>query len=305
MQRREPDVAGWILWLGVGLWVIPALFLIAVQIRLPFQLNLNEGWNAYHATFVRNGSVLYPKEIDWWVSNYPPVSFWLSAALAPLAGSSNLAGRIANVGGVALLSLAVGWMLSHRLGRSWGYLGGAFSFFYFAFVLSGYVAVNDPQMTGLGLVFLGFCFSCLAPHTGRNVFAGAALMAAGCGVKHNLVTVLLVAGLHLWLTDRRRAFTWSWQVAALGFLGLGFCHLLYGQAFWGNLISKRGYSFDSMKQLVRVLLQTAAVPLGLALVYCLRCPLPLRKDYLIPGMLIGGLAGTAFAGGKCCSECLL
>ena len=62
--------------IAVALLVVPAE---ALFVHVP--RNYNEGWNALHALRLRSGGPLYPPLSDAVFINYPPLSFYLVAAL--------------------------------------------------------------------------------------------------------------------------------------------------------------------------------------------------------------------------------
>src|SRR3569833_2262544 len=74
--------------IAVALLVAPAEALFTHIPR-----NYNEGWNAFHALRLRSGGPLYPPISEATFINYPPLSFYLVAALHPLFGDDIFAGR--------------------------------------------------------------------------------------------------------------------------------------------------------------------------------------------------------------------
>ncbi len=80
---------------GLTLAVVLALALRnALAIGVPAPLDPNEGWNAAHALRLLAGGPLYPPRESLMVNNYPPLSFYLVAALTTVAGDAVVAGRI-------------------------------------------------------------------------------------------------------------------------------------------------------------------------------------------------------------------
>src|SRR6266545_158591 len=65
------------------------------------EINYNEGWNSYYATYASLGKALYASESHYIGLNYPPLSFHLVGLVGKLLGDVTRAGRW-----ISLLSLA-------------------------------------------------------------------------------------------------------------------------------------------------------------------------------------------------------
>lgn len=297
MRSEQSSPHSWAVWCASLLLILLALPPLWLNLTAVYQANANEGWNAYHAAWVRSGHVLFPADTSYTISNYPPLSFWLNAMLSWVTGNFNTAGRVLNLVGLCLFCSAGGLILRDRYGRDWGLLTAATIFFFFCHVFSGYMGVNDPQMFGLGLGVLGLYCSTADGMAGWRTWLGPVLMVMGFGVKHNTMTLLLTVFIYLWLNDRKQAWTWSWRALLCGVLFLGLCHALYGMPFWENLFAKRGYALDSAKEVLKSFLGKCAVTLGLSAVSLLLWPEKLWKDYLGIGLVLCGAIGLAFSGG--------
>ncbi|HVY52538.1 MAG TPA: hypothetical protein VHA07_13380, partial [Devosia sp.] len=88
--------------------------LLAATLRLPLEamfvrypLNYNEGWNAIHTLRLRSGGPLYPAVSEGTFINYPPLSFYVVAALHPLFGDDIFAGRAVALAAELAVSLNV------------------------------------------------------------------------------------------------------------------------------------------------------------------------------------------------------
>src|SRR6516164_7126624 len=75
--------------------IMAAVFLAWPVWRLGFflEVNRNEPWAAWFADAILNGTPLYPSEKELIVNNYPPLSYYLTAALSRLTGDTIIAGR--------------------------------------------------------------------------------------------------------------------------------------------------------------------------------------------------------------------
>jgi hypothetical protein len=222
----------------LALIVLPLLArnMLAIGVQAP--LDPNEGWNAAHALAVLAGHALYPptdsSSGSLMVNNYPPLSFYLAAALARLTGDAVIAGRIlsllaflATCGGIALVLRQMVCGAAARL----------FAVLFFAAVLliaSDYVAMDDPQLLGHALQ-LG---ALLLLVRGQSL-AAALVFAASLFFKHNLLALPLTAA--IWLLQQDRRAGWRFilcGIAALTF-GLILFRLVYGTSLLAQLASPR------------------------------------------------------------------
>src|SRR3954471_15376291 len=132
---------------AIALTILPAEALFA---RIP--INYNEGWNAFHTLRLRTGGPLYPPLSASTFINYPPLSFYVVAALHPLIGDDIFAGRLLAL--ISELVVALNIALAARaLNVSWMLSGiAALSFIAFVAVFyPDYVAMDDPQWLGHAL----------------------------------------------------------------------------------------------------------------------------------------------------------
>ena len=232
--------------------------------RLVFQINYNEGWNSYFTARVLQGLPLYPARATQLVNNYPPLSFFLVAAVSALSGDVLAAGRA-----VAWCSLfgcaALIMLLVRRMGESWA--GAGFGAVFFLALMATrydlYVGMFDPQLPGQMLMLSGLLVLVSRPGRGAAV-AAALLMVAGGFVKHSLIA--LPAAVTLWLawTDRRRLVPWLLAGATGAVGGLLACRMAFGPEFVAGLLLPRDASpAEGLRKMVRWLLPIE-VPLALA-----------------------------------------
>lgn len=214
--------------LAVGLAVLPAEALFA---RIP--INYNEGWNAFHTLRLRQGGPLYPPLSEAVFINYPPLSFYVTAALYPVVGDDIFAGRLVAL--VAELAVTLNIALAARaLGVRWllcGIAGCAF-FAFVAICYSDYVAMDDPQWLGHALQTVGLVVLLRRNRLDWGTLAIVALLfGLGGLVKQNLVALPLAVTVWLALEDRRALLRWLVCGIALAALALAACVGLYGQGF--------------------------------------------------------------------------
>ena len=214
--------------------------ILAIPVLAP--LDPNEGWNAAHALSLLAKSALYPPPGSLMVNNYPPLSFYLVAALTKLTGDAVIAGRVLSL--ASFLCVCAGIAL---IGRKMG--GGAraslcATVFFAVLLLAGsdYVAMADPQLLGHAVQLAGL----LLLMRGR-ILTAATVFAVSLFVKHNLLALPLAATAWLWWRDRRSAqhFVLS-GAAALG-LGLILFSFAYGTSLLAALSSPRLVSWANVR----------------------------------------------------------
>jgi len=227
--------------------------MLAIPVLIP--LDPNEGWNAAHTLSLLANRALYPPPQSLMVNNYPPLSFYLVAALSRLTGDTVIAGRIlallsflATCGGIALVSRQMGCDARGRL--------SAVLFFAATLLIaSGYAGMDDPQLLGHAVQLAAL----LLLLRGRIV-AAALVFAASLFIKHNLLAVPLAATAWLFWQDRQQA--WRFLLCGIAATGLGLFlfHLSYGVNLLALLASPRLLSLANV-QLGITHLWWAALPL--------------------------------------------
>ncbi len=216
-----------ILWAAMTLMTALLLARNALAIAVPAPLDPNEGWNAAHALALLSGRALYPPPGGLMVNNYPPLSFYLTAAIAEWTGDAVVAGRALSL--LAFLGVGAGIALAcRRMGCGLRACVGAMVFFAAVLLVgSDYVAMADPQLLGhaVQLAALQLLFR------GQTVPAAAAF-AASLFIKHNLLALPLTAtGWLLW-RDRRAAL--YFMLCGIAVAGLGL--ILFRQAYGFDLL---------------------------------------------------------------------
>src|SRR6185503_1279759 len=177
---------------ALGVAMAPALARITLTVPLRVPLDANEGWNAYHSLEASGGS-LYTQASPFFFNVYPPLSFYIVGAAAPLVGDPVVAGRaIACVSFVALAVLVAA--AAHEMGctPSEAAFGGVL-FAASTMALSHYVGIDDPHFLGQAVVCAGLLFVLREPHTSARLWTAAALMTAGIFTKHSIVALPLTA----------------------------------------------------------------------------------------------------------------
>ncbi len=265
-----------------------------------FEIDQNEGWNAYYQLRAIAGQSLYVLDSPLAFNNYPPLSFYLVGALSLPVGDPVLAGRLASclaLGGIAASCFAI--VRAAGGSRLDSGLAAATCIGLFAALATDYVGMNDPQLLAHTLILAGFALYLRGAPTPGRLAAVALLFAAGVLCKHNLTVVpLLVAADVLRRgppAGRAAFFATGLGLAAAAGAALA---LLVGKTFFVQLLVSRIYDPEhgfllTIDQLDR--LQAPLAVVGLALIASRRR----RPRGLLAGYLgLALLQGMAFAGGN-------
>jgi hypothetical protein len=205
----------------------------AIALHIPH--DPNEGWNAYLARAAMTGGPLYPQGLM--VNNYPPLSFYVVAALSTITGDPIVAGRLLSLAAFIAAAISIIAILREMGACVLGALFGALFFATGLLAASGYVAMNDPQMLGHALQ-LG-ALSLLLQKNRRETIPAALAMAAGLFIKHNLIALPLAAAMWLAWQDRRAAVRFSVSGLVFCVAGLVLVRLLLDVNLFTALASPR------------------------------------------------------------------
>ena len=252
-------LAATLLWGALALLTLFLLVRNGLAIPVLAPLDPNEGWNAAHALSLLAGHDLYPPPQSLMVNNYPPLSFYLVAALTRLTGDAIVAGRILSL--VSFLGACASLALTLRQMALSAHAQWVAVLFFAATLLiaSDYVGMDDPQLLGHAVQLLGL----LLVLRGQNL-AGGGVFAASLFVKHNLLALPLASALWLWRQDRGMALRLVASGIGLGLLGLMLFRLLYGFNLLSALSSSRLVSLANVETAISHL-WWAALPLGMLL----------------------------------------
>jgi hypothetical protein len=228
--------------LAVLLLAVLPLFvrnLLAIPVLVP--LDPNEGWNAAHTLAVMAGQALYPPPQSLMVNNYPPLSFYLMAALTRHGHDVILMGRwlsmLAFVATGACIALTLRFMRCHWIAAAFGGL------FFSAVVLitSDYAGMNDPQLLGHALQL-----AALLLLLRERLILSALLFVVSLSIKHNLLALPLASAAWLIWQDYRAGFSFLlWMAAAVLALLIAF-QLHFGVSLLDQLASPRLWTFSNI-----------------------------------------------------------
>jgi hypothetical protein len=218
--------------LGQGLvWgllaVFAGLFLFCAALRIfyPFELEWLEGEMICHGLQILQGLPVYgPPSAQFIAESYPPVYYYLTAAVFKIAGSVSFPLlRLVSVASLAGLLL----LLYRSVRREQGSAATALiacGFFLSFYELHGpWYDIGRVDMLFFFLIMSGLY--CLAYSSNRlaGIAAGSALLVAACYTKQSGVYYLPFAFLYLMLQNRRHALVFLGLTSALvlgAFLGL-------------------------------------------------------------------------------------
>ena len=271
----------------------------AIRIFWNFEIDSNEGWNAYYQLRAIAGQSLYRLESPLFFNNYPPLSFYLVGALAALIGDPMLAGRAVSLAALLVIAGSTGAIVRSAGGsRTDSRLAVATCIGLFAVFATDYLGMNDPQLLGQAFVVAGLAVHLGGSGSARRGAVVALLFAIGVLTKHNLVVVpLLVAadvGRRGPPAQRAAFFATGLGLAAASAATLWFA---VGPAFFTQVLASRTWDVAraflfTTETLGRFQAPLAVVGLGLMAARAHR-PAGLIAVYL----LLALVAGAFFAGG--------
>jgi hypothetical protein len=208
----------------------------------PLDIDRGEAWNAFHADSVVAGRPLYPAPSSLVTNNYPPLSFYLVAAIASATVDAVYVGRMLSIAATIASALAAAALL-RQLGasRAAAALAGLWFLATLARFFAGYVGMNDPNLVALAIMAWALVWLMRRLAGGRTVAPAILLMAAAGFYKHNVVAIPLTALLWLGLVDRRQAARAAIVGAGAVALGFTICGLVWGGDFFAQLLSPRIY----------------------------------------------------------------
>ena len=166
---------------------------------MPLEIWGNEGWNAYHADAAMRGSGLYPPADSLVANNYPPLSYYLLGWLGRLFGDPLYVGRALSILGTLGIGVCAASIVRQFGGSRAAQLIAGFWFVatmarFFEF----YVGMNEPQILGLAVMAAGLAWFLKRHADGRAVEPAVLVTVLAGFIKHNFITLPLVA--LIWLT---------------------------------------------------------------------------------------------------------
>lgn len=233
----SPRLSASLVWGAIAAMTLVTLALLArniLTIWVHVPLDPNEGWNGAHALAVLAGHSLYPPPRALMVNNYPPLSFYLVAAIARHGGDVIVVGRWIALAAYLATAVGVAGVLQQmKCGPDAAALGALF-FTTLVLVTSDYAGIDDPQLLGHA-VQLGALLLVLRD----RIVAAALLFAVSLFIKHNLLALPLATGLWLLIQDRRAGIYFLLWGMAFALTGLILFQLGFGTSLIAQLMSPR------------------------------------------------------------------
>jgi hypothetical protein len=279
--------------LGCTLSLMHVVCVIGFQV--PF--DPNEGWNAAFAHAVLTTGSPYPPPQSLMVNNYPPLSFYLVAAVSSVTGDLIVAGRVVAL--AALFAVAIGietaarWMGCTRLEA----LFAALLFTAGLMLTTDYVGMNDPQLLGHALAMGGLLLALREPRTPRLMVASALLFTLAFFIKHNLVVLPAALALWLLLADRRHAVPFIGSGIVFLLIGLGLFKQVYGMSLLSQIASARTYALANAWSGIAQWLPWGAIPAVGATALFLTARHDRHAVLCVLYALVALIAGIYFLGG--------
>jgi hypothetical protein len=213
-------------------------------LHLPF--DPDEGWNAAFTQMVLTTGSPYPAAGSFLTNNYPPISFYVVAALTHFTGDAIVAGRC-----LALASLVAAAAEIHLVLRRMGCSVRASAFSAFLFIAavgltSDYAGMDDPQMLGHAVSLAALLAIVREPQASRNVVIAAALFVLAFFIKHDLVILPVATAAWLALANRPLSYTFVASGIVFLLLGLGLFKQGFGFDLLSVIVSPRSYALDLM-----------------------------------------------------------
>ncbi|HEX4302579.1 MAG TPA: glycosyltransferase family 39 protein [Rhizomicrobium sp.] len=215
-----------------------------IGFHVPF--DPNEGWNAAFTQAVLKTGSPYPPPGGLLINNYPPLSFYLVAAISQITGDAIVAGRIVAL--AALLGVALGIETAARM-MGCNRIEALFAALLFTaglMLTTDYVGMDDPQLLGHALATGGLLLALREPRSPRLMAAAAFALTLAFFVKHNLIILPVALAAWLFLADRRHAVTFIACGAIFLLLGLGIFKQVYGFSLLSQLASARSYAVSNI-----------------------------------------------------------
>ncbi len=207
-----------------------------------FEIDSNEGWNAYFDDAAMGAMPLYPARDKLITNNYPPLSFYITGALGRLIDDTVLAGR--------LLSLAAVFVIALGIARSIKLLGGdgtaawIGAMFYVATVcifFTNYVGMNDPHLLGQAFMVTAFAGFLQAVQRGNGFVVPILTMVLAGFIKHNQIVLPITAFIWLGVHSPRQCVKCAILAVVAMAVGFALCFAAFGSDFFANLLAPRAW----------------------------------------------------------------
>ena len=238
----------------IATWCLVAIYFcgwLAWRSGLQLEIDRNEAWNAWHTLNAFNPKDLYPSKSDLIVNNYPPLSFLFLKALS-LGHDPVVFGRIVSI----LSVLAIGWCAG-AIVKMFGAtavvatITSLWCIAIFAGLFPGYVGMNDPNLLALAVMMAGVASFIRQSLRSQTAYGACAIMVVALFFKHSII--VFPAAVLLWQfgRDKQSAIRHLFFMSALGGAGVLICFLIFGDAFFQQLVFPRKMRLSSAARFFR------------------------------------------------------
>lgn len=246
-ERSENDrlqAFAYCIYVATGVAAIALLLPPLVAATFEVSRSYNEGWNAYHATRAYAAAPLYPANDALISNNYPPLSFFIVGAFAKLVGDAIMAGRILALLGLGMTTINIGLAIFLLSGNRLAALFGSSVFLgLMAGAYGSYVAMNDPQWLGHGIMTTGLLLFLRYRAVPAIVTLAAVIMVSAGLIKHNLLPVPVAVTVWIFLYGRSIRGIWITAALLSAAAGIAWITLQFGSdALSSILFAPRVYS---------------------------------------------------------------
>jgi hypothetical protein len=223
--------------------LLAALFLVWPVWRAFFPMEIwgNEGWNAYHADAAMRGAAqLYPPTDGLTANNYPPLSYYVMGWLGRVFGDPLYVGRAVSIVSTLAIGAAAAAVVRQFGGsRAGALIAGLWFVATLARFFEFYVGMNEPQLFGFAVMSAGFAWFWKRRADGRAVEPAVLVMVLSGFIKHNFITLPLVAIFWLWFENWRLGLRATLTGAAASALGLAICAVMFAPYFIPDMLFPR------------------------------------------------------------------
>ncbi len=251
-----------------------AIVFCCYRASLPLEIDPNEAWNAWQSKSLAG---LYPTADALTVNNYPPLYFYLLHAFSSLGVEEIYAGRAISVfASLALMFFVYRATLILGAGRLAACIGAIWFLATLAGVYTGYVGMNDPHLPGLTVMCAGFTWFIATANKGRPAEPAVLLMVLAGFIKHSLIAIPATALIWQAFDRPREATRTAAFGAAVCAAGLLVCRVIYGGAFFEQLMLPRAVGWKNVH-----LALAYAAPLSGAAAICIAWLVYDRRSRLV------------------------
>jgi hypothetical protein len=201
----------------------------------PMEIDLKEPWNAYHTDAVASGGVLYPDLNGLIANNYPPLWYYLTAALSRLGFDAIYVGRALSFAAILVLVAAIVLCIRH-FKAAWpgAILGGLFFFGMMVRYADWYVGMNDPHVPALAIMTVALVWF-LRRDPRRGAELPILLMVVAGFVKQAIIAIPVMTLFLLARRSPRLAARAALVGGGVALAGLALCTAVYGHAFFKEI----------------------------------------------------------------------